>query len=74
MFLEELLISSFIPEGYLGREYFGVRIAAQAGKPDSLLVWRRFVARKLHRIAKDYADHNRKVDKAYLEGLLMFVT
>jgi len=53
IFLEELLISSFIPEGYLGEKYFNMKVASYTSKPKDLLEWRRFVAFKLYQKTKN---------------------
>lgn len=69
-FLEELLISSFIPEGYLGKKYFNTKIIARVIKQNSLLMWRRFIANKLNQRAKEYVEGARQIDKEYLKNLI----
>ena len=53
IFLEELLISSFIPEGYLSEKYFNTKVVSRISKPKDLLSWRKFIAFKLYQIAKN---------------------
>lgn len=73
IFLEELLISSFIPEGYLGEKYFNMKVASYTSKPKDLLEWRRFVAFKLYRKTKKYIDNNRQIDENYLKDLMEII-
>lgn len=71
MFLEELLVSSFIPEGYLGEIKFKTRVVDSCGiKPKSLLDWRKFVASNLYSTTKNYVNNNRAIDDKYFEELL----
>lgn len=73
MFFEELLISSFIPEGYLGKKYFSVKSIVNFSNPENLLIWRKLVAFKMHQIAKKYINNNRQVDEEYLKQLLKVI-
>lgn len=70
MFLEELIISSFIPEGYLVEKYFNIKVTTYTLRPNSLLTWRKTIAFRLYRTAKKYIDDARQIDKKYL-GLLI---
>jgi hypothetical protein len=70
IFLEELLISSFIPEGYLNEKYFGAKVVSCTSKPKDLLEWRKFVAFKLYPIAKKYTNGVRQIDENYLKDLI----
>ncbi len=70
IFLEELLISSFIPEGYLGEKYFNMKVVFYTSKPKDLLGWRRFIAFKLYQKTKKYIDNNRQIDENYLKDLI----
>ncbi|MFH1997150.1 MAG: hypothetical protein ABII94_00435 [Patescibacteria group bacterium] len=70
IFLEELLISSFIPEGYLSEKYFNTKVVPQTSKPKNLLRWRKFVAFKLYQAAKKYINDTRQIDEKYLKDLL----
>jgi hypothetical protein len=70
IFLEELLISSFIPEGYLSEKYFNTKVASPVSKPKDLLRWRKFVAFELYQTAKKYVNSNRQIDESYLKDLI----
>ena len=70
LFLEELLISSFIPEGYLSKKHFRTKITTRITKPKSLLAWRKFVAFKLEQTAKAYIDNHQRIDEKYLKDLI----
>lgn len=70
IFLEELLISSFIPEGYLGEKYFNTKVISYTSKPKDLWGWRKFVAFKLYQVAKEYIDDIRQIDENYLKDLI----
>lgn len=70
MFLEELLISSFIPEGYLGAKYFRSRTVTNVTKPNTLLMWRRFIAHKLNQTTKYYVNNARQIDEKYLKNII----
>jgi hypothetical protein len=73
IFLEELLISSFIPEGFLSEKYFNTKAITRISKPKDLLGWRRFVAFKLHQTAKKYIDNTRQIDEEYLKDLVEII-
>jgi len=73
IFLEELLISSFIPEGYLGEKYFNTKIVIRISKPKDLLSWRKFIAFKLYRTAKKYIDNIRQIDENYFKDLILVI-
>lgn len=70
MFLEELLISSFTPEGYLSKKYFNTKIISYTSRPKDLLRWRKFVAFKLSQVAKKYINDNQRIDENYLKDLI----
>jgi len=70
IFLEELLISSFIPEGYLSEKYFNSKVVSCVSKPKDLLKWRKFVAFKLYQTAKKYINNTRQIDEDYLKDLI----
>jgi hypothetical protein len=67
IFLEELLISSFIPEGQLSKKYFHTKINNPIAKPKNLLLWRKTVAYKSHSIAKKYIDNTQEIDTKYIQ-------
>lgn len=73
IFLEELLISSFIPEGYLSEKYFDNKIAPRVSKPKGLLKWRKFVAFKLYQTAKKYINNTQQIDEKYLNSLIAII-
>jgi hypothetical protein len=72
IFLEELLISSFIPEGYLSKKFLHLKVSSspKQTKINNLLDLRRLVAYKMHDAAKKYSDHIKQIDIAYLELLI----
>jgi hypothetical protein len=70
IFLEELLISSFIPEGYLSEKYFNTKVVPNTSKPKDLLMWRKFVASKLYQTAKKYINSAQRIDEKYLRDLI----
>jgi len=71
IFLEELLISSFIPEGYLGEKYFHTKITTCFNmRVNNLLAWRRFAAYKLKQTAKDYVNKSQPIDEEYIRALV----
>ena len=70
IFLEELLISSFIPEGYLSEKCFNTKIISHTSKPKDLLGWRKFVAFKLYQATKKYINDTRQIDENYLRDLM----
>ncbi|MBU1255889.1 MAG: hypothetical protein ABII95_02080 [Patescibacteria group bacterium] len=73
MFFEELLVSSFIPEGYLSKKYFDLKIATDIFSSKDLLDWRRSVAFKMQQTAKKYISNARQIDKEYLEQLITVI-
>lgn len=70
IFLEELLVSSFIPEGYLREKYLNLKVLHPQKKPKDLLSWRQFVAIKLYDIAKNYVENQRLLNYNYLKKLV----
>ncbi|MBN2197830.1 hypothetical protein JW698_01370 [Candidatus Wolfebacteria bacterium] len=70
IFLEELLISSFIPEGYFSEKYFNTKVVSYTSKPKNLLRWRKFVAFKLYQTVKKYINNNQQIDEKYLKDLI----
>ena len=70
MFLEELLISSFIPEGYLSEKYLKTIVIPFKSKPRDLLEWRKFIAYKLYKITGLYLKNYKIIDEDYLRDLL----
>ncbi len=71
MFLEELLVSSFIPEGYLSEKYLHIKTTSNnPSKPGNLLAWRRLVASQMRDTVKKYMDDDKKIDERYLKLLV----
>jgi len=70
IFLEELLISSFIPEGYLSEKHLGIKFAPYTSKPKNLLTWRKLLASQLHKITRRYINGTRQIDREYLKHAL----
>lgn len=70
MFLEELLVSSFVPEGYLSEKYLNTKSYTFTPKLKDLLSWRRLVAFKSHEMAKKYTDNAQQIDEKYLEYII----
>lgn len=70
IFLEELLISSFIPEGYLSEKYLDTKVIPYTSKPKDLLTWRKFTAFKLYQTAKKYINNAQQIDRKYLRDLI----
>lgn len=70
LFFEELLVSSFIPEGYIGEKNFHRRNYISKSKPKDLLSWRRFVAYSLRSKSKEYVESKRIIDREYLESIM----
>ncbi len=70
---EEILISSFLPEGYLSEKNLGINSRASARKEllkenaDNFSKLRNFCALYLYNLAKEYCDKNKPLDKFYLE-------
>ncbi len=73
--LEELLLSSFVPEGYLSQLFFGTRITPkkriETGKnKDSFASARTYCAHQLRKMTQAYINSKRKIDKNYLLSLI----
>ena len=73
MFLEELLLSSFVPEGFLGEQYFNIAIKRFSQKPKNLLDWRKCVAFKIREVAEQYMHDSQQIDKRYLNCIVDIV-
>ncbi len=73
MFFEELLISSFVPEGYLSEKYFGFKVATDIYNPKDLLDWRKLVASEMRRLAEKYINNSQQIDKKYLGQLIKVI-
>ena len=73
MFLEELIVSSFIPEGYLYEKVFYTKVFPCTIKPKSLLDWRKFIAFYSRDISKDYVDNTQVIDDRYIKNLVKII-
>jgi hypothetical protein len=77
MFFEEMLISSFIPEGYLAHARFGSNIQSTPhyiqktdNEAQSMINARRFCAYRMRNMAKTYLSERKKIDASYIEAAL----
>ncbi|MEI6296848.1 MAG: hypothetical protein WCO84_04360 [bacterium] len=71
IFLEELLLSSFIPEGYLGEKYLNQKIPSSNDiKPKNMLMWRRSIASKMQDTSKKYTDDNKQIDNDCIQKII----
>jgi hypothetical protein len=76
MILEELLISSFIPEGYLAEKFLGTDVQKKAQKEimknhrECFLCERYKSAYKLYPFAKKYVENKKKIDSRYLKAII----
>lgn len=73
--LEELLLSSFVPEGYLSQLFFGTRITPkrriETGKnKDNFTSTRTYCAYQLREMAQTYINNKRQIDTNYLLSLI----
>jgi hypothetical protein len=68
--LEELVISSFLPEGYLGKTFFHTNMTNKVGVIQDFQSLRRFVAEKLSQQAHMYVETGKTIDQQYLENLI----
>ena len=70
LFLEEMLISSFVPEGYLSEKYCNLKVENGNYKSKGLLYWRKFVAFKLKNIAIEYINGSKPIDEKYIQSVI----
>ena len=76
MILEELIVSSFIPEGYLGQKYYSLSLKKISGdiKPSKDLLQfsktRKQCAYIMRDIARKYTINKRPIDKNYIDELI----
>ncbi|MDP2947015.1 MAG: hypothetical protein Q8N88_02785 [Nanoarchaeota archaeon] len=72
--LEELIVSSFIPEGCLSKKYFNMPIKKISKfLYDDLIDWRRYVAYKMQKSAQTYLKNERIIDDKYIKEIVMLV-
>jgi len=72
--LEELLVSSFTPEGYLATKYFNTTIdtaeKTDESVPHNFTLIRRRSAHAMKNLAKEYIDEKKCIDTRYLDSLI----
>jgi len=66
---EELIISSFIPEGYLAEKHLNL-VVMGAHEATDLSSLRRLVAARVASSAKEYVESARQIDRIYLGRIL----
>ena len=72
--LEELIISSFIPEGYLSKKYFNKSIKKISKfLYNDLIDWRRYIAYKMQFYAKTYLKNKQTIDNNYIEKIIKLI-
>ena len=64
-YFEELLISSFIPEGYLSQVYLNTPQLKYSKNSKNLIDQRRYIAHKLSDQAQTYIKKKQPLDKKY---------
>ena len=72
MFLEELVLSSFIPEGYLSEKYLNnisKKYKNTTDSNDKLLLYRLFVAKEMRAVAGEYVNNGLHIDKEYINKI-----
>ncbi len=72
MILEELIISSFVPEGYLSKKYFNksIKLMSSESLCNELLDWRRYIAHKMQRHAQLYSKRKQIIDDTYINKII----
>jgi len=75
MILEELIVSSFIPEGYLSKKYFNKSIKKVSNKfsQNDLIDWRRYMAYKMRGYAQLYSNKKNTIDNAYIDKIINLI-
>jgi hypothetical protein len=71
--LEELVISSFVPEGYLGKLHFKTKLGPIKKPPatgPNFVSVRRYAGYAMRSISKEYVLHKKQIDGLYVESLL----
>lgn len=80
--LNEVIISSFIPEGYLSKKYFGVDVKTRArqrlfySNASATQIFsslRYFCAAKLFSLAQKYVENKKQIDSCYLHKTLLTI-
>ena len=75
LILEELIISSFIPEGYLSKKYFNKPIKRTSTEflGNDLIDWRRYIAYKMQRCAQLYFGKKQIIDDTYINKIINLI-
>ena len=74
MIFEELLVSSFLPEGYLREIHLNMKISNyDLSAINDFIEWRRAIAANSRSIAKEYTENELQIDEKYLITILSFV-
>ncbi len=74
MILEELLISSFLPEGYFREKHLDMKISNyDLIAINDFIEWRRAIAANSRSIAKEYVENGLQIDEKYLMTILSFI-
>ena len=74
--LEDAVISSFLPEGYLAEKFCGINSQKKAKKElgkksnDSFTKLRNHSALEMYQTAKEYVEKNKVVDNVYIEEII----
>lgn len=73
--LEELIVSSFIPEGYLSKKYFNRPIKKTSNKSlyNDLIDWRRYIAYKMQGYAQLYFKKKQAIDNTYINKIINLI-
>lgn len=77
MVLEELLLSSFVPEGYLANHCLGLKVKKSLSLKDhktgkfNLVLSRRYIADKMKDLAREYILEKRQIDENYLNNIIL---
>lgn len=70
---EELLVSSFLPEGYLGQKYFKNQITGVKRNTRTLLDWRRYVGNNMIHFAQEYLNNKKNININYLNKIINLI-
>jgi len=73
IFLEELIVSSFIPEGYLSKKYFKIPIKKTRLNNKDILNLRRYVAYKMEKIARHHVIKKEPISEKYIHEILKII-
>jgi hypothetical protein len=76
--LEELIISSFVPEGYISKYFFKKNIKKitnykNTKNQTNFTLLRQFCAYKMKIPAKEYLENNKKINKEYIQKVVNLI-